>query len=101
MVGEPAPGEAAQPSRLVPGHRLERGAETQPGAGLHLTDDQRVTVTGDDVDLAYLAASVAREDDEPGLLQMPDRELLAVASDQVFHVHGRSPPAPTLAGAGE
>ena len=51
----------ADPGRLRRGHRLRRVTEGGAGAGLHLAEDQRAAVLGDDVELTLGAPPVAVE----------------------------------------
>ena len=62
---------------LLAGHRQVRLAEAVALAGLHLHDDQRPAVFGDDVDFLVLVAPVAIQDLVAFLDEIIDGELLA------------------------
>src|SRR5215469_15556477 len=93
----------AQPSYLLPGDRLERGAVAGAGTGLHLARHQDAAVHHDDVDLSLGASPVAVEDPEPSLLQVFRGQLLSVPAEGILgvqshhlrfrHSRNRRPPA--------
>src|SRR5438067_12777899 len=87
MLLQPQVGEPAQPVGLAPGDGLRRNAVERARAGLDVADDQRAAFAGDDVGLAFGAAPVTREDLQPGLGQVPDRDVLAVTSDGILGAH--------------
>ena len=57
------------------------------GPGLHLAEDQRCAVHGDDVELALAAPPVARRDQQPASLQVARRHVLAAAAERVLRCH--------------
>lgn len=76
---DPPLGEIPQPLRLLRGHGRHRMLEGTLPAGLHLADDQDVTVRGHDVDLTRPAgAPVALHNRQTGLGQPPRGQALAV-----------------------
>jgi hypothetical protein len=92
--GEPAQGEPPQPNRLRADHGFGGITEAGARAGLHLADDKRVTVGGDDVDLALGAAPVAVQHPQPRRLQVPRGHLLAEAPDRALDPSHRASPRP-------
>jgi len=72
--------QATQTGELDRSHRLCRQPEVDARAGLDLDDDHRVTVGGDEVDLALPAAPVAVEYDEPAALEVPGGNRLAACA---------------------
>ena len=65
--GEPPLGEGAQLPLLGPGDRLDGVSEARAPPGLHLAEDERVAVAGDDVELALPAPPVAVEHPQTGV----------------------------------
>ena len=80
-VGEPGGREPSEPSELAVVDRLDGLAEGRAPPGLDLTDDQAAAVSGDDVDLAEVAAPVAVEDLEAPVGEVAHRHPLAVAAE--------------------
>lgn len=60
-------------------HRIEALAMARVRPVLHLDEDRRHAVLGDDVDFPTPAAEVPPEDPEAGLLQKPARGIFAAA----------------------
>src|SRR4051794_41917221 len=87
MVLEPEISQPTQPVRLAPADGFRRDAEAHRRPGLDLADDDRAALARDDVDLTLLAAPVAREDLQPGVAQVGDGDVLAVAPDRVLRPH--------------
>src|SRR5437764_12748523 len=87
MVLQPEICQPTQPVGLAPADGFRRNTEPHGGPGLHLPDDDRAALAGDDVDLTFLTAPVAREDLQPGVAQMGDGDVLAIAPDRVLGPH--------------
>ncbi|GFN07535.1 hypothetical protein Smic_60910 [Streptomyces microflavus] len=93
---QPDLGEPPQPLRLDRGDRGHGMFEPVRPAGLHLAEDQRVTVPGDDVDLSGATAPVALDHGHSGVGQQPRRQILAVPPECPRAFISAPPPAPTL-----
>ncbi len=91
----PQPGPLARPQALQGCHGAgPRGGGAARGpAGLHLHEDERVPVEGDQVDLADAGADVALEDPEAEALQVPAREPLPEGAELARD----GPPGPAAA----
>jgi hypothetical protein len=76
--------EHAQLALLALVHRFLRCTEPRPAAGLHLDEDQRVSILGDDVDLTEAGAPVPREDAVSLFLEVGERSGLPCVADPVL-----------------
>src|SRR4051812_20767645 len=87
MLAQP---QQRKPPQLV-GFLARDGFDRQPAdsgrPSLHLADDKGAALARDDVDLTFRASPVAFDDLQPGLAQMPDGDVLAVAPDRVLGPH--------------
>src|SRR3954470_10153403 len=78
---EPALRQGAELASFGGGHRLDRMAETGPPPGLHLAEDERLRVPGDDVELALPAAPVAVEHPQTDVGEVGGGDVLAEGAE--------------------
>jgi hypothetical protein len=79
--GQPPLGQGPEPALLDRPHRLHGVTEADRPAGLHLAEDERVPLTGDDVELAVPAAPVPVEDPQALVGEVGGGDALAVGAE--------------------
>src|SRR4051794_5694021 len=96
---EPGGGHAAHLRLLDRADRLERRPR-RAAPGLHLAEDERGAVVGDEVELAEAGAVTASEDLVPAAFEVGGGEGLALLAEEVTEIGGHAPDGPTATPSG-
>src|SRR4051794_18265385 len=96
---EPGGGHASHLRLLDRADRLERRPR-RPAPGLHLAEDERGAVVGDEVELAEAGAMAAGENLVPAAFEVGGSEGLALLAEEVVEIGGHAPDGPTATPSG-
>src|SRR5687767_13091852 len=98
MLAHPQGGELSQRPHLRKGDRLERMAETEPAATLHLTEDQgepcAPDIRSDNVDLSEPTAPIALQHLHALPLQLSTGQILPAYAELLLRLRLRHRPPP-------